>query len=120
MKDERFYLLHIKECIGDILNYTVDGYDAFMASTLIQDAVIRKLQIMAESTIHLPEAIKAAHTEVNWRNIRGFRNVLVHDYLSIELDIVWEIIENDLSPLRNAVETMLKNMSNVMDATPSD
>jgi uncharacterized protein with HEPN domain len=110
MKDDRFYLLHIEECIHDILDYIKEGHDSFIASRLIQDAVIRKLQIMAESTLRLPEDLKTAHPTVNWRGIRGFRNVVVHDYLSVDLDTVWAITQNDLPPLKHAVESMLQNL----------
>lgn len=81
MKDDRIYLKHILECIQRIQNYTGGGKELFMGSTLIQDAVLRNLQILAESTQRLSQDLKAAHPSVDWRAIAGFRNILVHNYL---------------------------------------
>ncbi len=110
MKDDRLYLIHISECIADINEYTAGCRETLVNSKLIQDAVIRKLQIMAESTLRLAEATKATHPEVNWRAIRGFRNVVVHDYMAVDLKAVGDIVEQDLPILKLAVEAMLKNM----------
>ena len=85
MKDDRLYLEHILECIGKIGRYTEQGREAFMGSEMAQDATLRNLQILAESTQHLSEDIKATQPEVPWREIAGFRNVLAHDYLGIKL-----------------------------------
>ncbi len=78
-----------------------------MNSKLVQDAVIRKLQIMAGSTLRLSEAVRAAHPEVNWRAIRGFRNIVVHDYLQVDLKEVANIVEQDSPVLKQAVEALL-------------
>ena len=83
MKDDKLYLIHIGECIQRIETYVAGGRESFATSTLIQDAVLRNLQTLAESTQRLSNALKAAHPEVNWRDISGFRNVLVHDYLCV-------------------------------------
>ena len=86
MKDDKLYLIHIRECIERVEKYTAEGgKNAFLGSALIQDAVMRNLQIMAESTQRLSDAIKEAHPEVDWYNISGFRNVLVHGYLCVDL-----------------------------------
>ena len=109
MKDDKLYLIHIGECIERIEKYIgTECRDGFMASTLTQDAVLRNLQTMAESTQRMSDGLKAAHPQVNWYKISGFRNVLVHDYLGVELERVWLIIENDLPGLKHAITTMLK------------
>lgn len=59
---------------------------------MLQDAVLRHLQTMTESTQRLSEALEDRHPEVEWRRIIAFRNVLVHDYLGIDLERIWEII----------------------------
>ena len=107
MKDDQLYLIHISECIQRIEKYIGEGgRDAFMASDLIQDAVIRNLQTMAESSTRVSDELQEEHPEVDWLKIRGFRNVLVHDYLGVDLERVWNILENELSKLKNAVEKM--------------
>jgi uncharacterized protein with HEPN domain len=109
MKDDKLYLIHIRECIERVEKYTAGGgKDVFLASTLIQDAVMRNLQTMAESTQRLSDATKDAHPEVDWYKISGFRNVLVHGYLGVDLDRVWIIVERDLPSLERAIISMLK------------
>jgi uncharacterized protein with HEPN domain len=69
---------------------------------------MRNLQTMAESTQRLPDATKEAHPEVDWYKISGFRNVLVHGYLGVDLERVWIIVERDLPSLKRAITSMLK------------
>lgn len=107
MKDERLYQLHILECIARIEQYVASGKDEFFAQMIIQDAVLRNLQTMAESTKRLPEELKSAHPQVSWRSIAAFRNVVVHDYLGIDLKQIWKIIEEDLPGLKPAIAAML-------------
>jgi uncharacterized protein with HEPN domain len=83
VKDERLYLIHICECIARIEGYTAEGREAFLADTKTQDAVLRNLQTLAESSQRLSAELKAAQPDVDWRGIRGLRNILVHDYLGI-------------------------------------
>jgi uncharacterized protein with HEPN domain len=65
MKDDRFYLIPISECLADIAEYTSDGLEAFMSSRLIQDAVLRKLQVMVQSSMRLSDTFREAHSERN-------------------------------------------------------
>ncbi|MHC4169040.1 MAG: HepT-like ribonuclease domain-containing protein [Planctomycetota bacterium] len=108
MKDDQLYLIHIRECIERIESY-VAGKDKqqFMDSTLVQDATIRNLQVLAESTQRLSEDVKERENAVDWFKISGFRNVLVHDYLGIDVERMWNILAKDLSTLKEAVERML-------------
>jgi len=109
MKDDRLYLVHILECIDRINSYVGEkGESALMNSTLIQDTVLRNLQIMAESAQHLSDTIKASHSDMPWHQISGFRNILVHDYFDVKLDLVWNTIERDLPVLKCAVSEILE------------
>lgn len=81
-----------------------------MGSTLIQDAVLRNLQTLAESSQRLSNATRAAHAEVDWRGLAAFRNVLVHNYLGINLVRVWELIEHELPGLKRTVEAVLQEL----------
>ena len=67
-------------------------------------------QTLGQSVSRLSDALRAAHPEVDWRGIIGFRNVLVHDYLGINLTRVWEIAENELPGLREKVTAILKSL----------
>ncbi len=88
MKNDEVYLRHILECIGRIEDYVSGGRDQFFSSHLIQDAVLRNLQTMSESTQRLSSSLKTTHPDVEWQKISGFRNVLVHAYLGIELELI--------------------------------
>lgn len=110
MKDDRLYLIHIKECIERVITYTEEGKDVFFADTKTQDAVMRNLQILAESTQRLSDSLKDKHPEVDWRNISGFRNVAVHEYLRIDVKTVWDIIEQDLPVLEEQIEAILREL----------
>jgi uncharacterized protein with HEPN domain len=107
LKDDQLYLNHILECAGRVKDYVKDGREKFLASPLIQDAVLRNLQIMAESCQRLSLELKDRHPEVDWRGLTGFRNILVHDYLGIDLEFVWILVDQKLSGLIKMAETGL-------------
>jgi uncharacterized protein with HEPN domain len=109
MKDDRLYLKHISECLIKIESYVAGDREAFFANTMIQDAVIRNLQTLAESTRRLSETVKATRPEVDWRSIAAFRNVAVHDYLGLDLEQIWDIVEQDLPSLKRAIEALLQS-----------
>lgn len=106
---DRVYLEHILECTALIEDYTRSGKTAFMASALVQDAVLLRLQTMAESTQRLSDDLKNQAPEVDWRSLSGFRNILVHDYLGgIDLDRVWDAVELYVPELESAVKKLIK------------
>jgi uncharacterized protein with HEPN domain len=110
MKGEAVDLRHILECIRRIEGNVAGGKEAFMASHTLQDAVLRNLQTMTESTQRLSEGLKAAHPEVEWRVIAAFRNVLAHDYLGIDLDRIWEVSQRDIPSLKRALTMMVERL----------
>ena len=108
MKEDAIYLRHMLECIRRVEENTAAGYDAFMASHTLQDAVLRNLQTMAESSQRLSDESRSAMPAIEWRAISGFRNVLVHNYLGIDLEQIWTIVQQDVPSLRAALEGALK------------
>jgi uncharacterized protein with HEPN domain len=111
MTDDRAYLEYINECIERINQYTAGGREAFFANAMTQDAVLRRLQTLAESSQRLSNDLKLRATEVDWRSISGFRNILVHDYLGgIDLNIVWDVVEQDLPILQVQIEVILQEL----------
>ena len=107
MKDDRLYLIHIQESIDRIEEYVINGKESFFADAKTQDAVVRNLQILAESTQRLSQKLKADHSEVDWKKIAGFRNILVHDYLYVDPVLVWKIVEDKRAQLKRTVAQML-------------
>jgi uncharacterized protein with HEPN domain len=110
VKDDRLYLIHITECIARIEEYTAEGKDAFFADRKTQDAVVRNLQTLAESTRRLSSLLKLSQPDVDWRGIAGFRNVAVHDYLGVDTNQVWHIVEHDLPELKPKIEALLASL----------
>ena len=101
MKDDDLYLRHILDAIERILSYTTEGRDFFRQDLRTQDAVIRNLQIIGAKRVSAPT--RDAHPTVPWKDIAGMRDRVVHDYFGISLDIVWDVVENHLPPLRKKI-----------------
>ena len=109
-KDDRLYLVHILECIGRIRRYTIDGKDAFLADEKTQDAVVRNLQTLAESTQRLASETRAGFPEIDWRRIRQFRNIVVHEYRTLQYERVWLVVASYLDPLERVVSEALADL----------
>lgn len=97
------YVEHMLEALDRIDQYVSVGRDEFMLSSLVQDAVVRNLQTMTESSQRLSDEIKQRHAEIDWRAMAGFRNILTHDYLGIDLDLIWVTIEKELPALKRVL-----------------
>jgi uncharacterized protein with HEPN domain len=108
VKDDRIYLGHILRCIARIEDYASGGREAFIASQLVQDAVLRNLQTMAESTQRLSRTAKERRPDVDWVALGGLRNVLVHAYLGVDLELVQRALEQDLPLLKAACHAILE------------
>jgi uncharacterized protein with HEPN domain len=106
-KDPRVYLAHILECAQKIERYTKGGEKEFHNDTMLQDAVIRNFEIIGEAAKRVPEAYCRARSQIPWRLMAGFRDVLIHAYEGIDLKRVWQIVQHDLPVVKEAVEKLL-------------
>lgn len=113
MKDPRVLVLYALECLERIERFTAAGEVEFRGSEMIQGAVLHNLQTMAQSVMQIPDELKANHTEIDWRSLVGFRNVLVHDYLGVSVPRVWEIVQSDLPAVKLALEAMRHEIDSV-------
>lgn len=100
-------LAHMRECLDRIDEYTGRERACFMASRMVQDAVVRNLQTLTESSQRLSSEAKACEPTIPWRELSGFRNVVVHGYLGLDLDVIWSVIERELPALGAAVDRLL-------------
>lgn len=107
MRDDLERLRDIQEAIGRIEQHTAKGRSAFERDELIQTWVVHHLQIIGEATRHLSSALTAKHPEIPWSRIIGMRNILVHDYFSIDIEAVWQAVERDLPDLKRKVDALL-------------
>ena len=110
MIDDTTYMLSIVDAIQQIESYTQEGKGAFLSNRMAQDAVLRNLEIIGEATKHLSEGIREAYSHVPWRRIAGLRDVLIHDYLGVDLEEVWGVIEKHLPELKRHVETICSDL----------
>jgi uncharacterized protein with HEPN domain len=112
VRDDNIYLRFIAESIALVEQYVagVDGApnEAFFYDDMrTQDAVLRRMETLADAASHLSDALKARHPDIEWRQIGDFRNVLAHGYTDIRLDRVWQAIVGDLPALRSVISAEL-------------
>lgn len=107
MKDNKLYLIHMCECIQYVMQYTADGREAFMASRQVQDAVIRNFEIIGEAAKHLSESFKESHQGIPWKQIAGFRDVLIHNYIGVDIEQVWTVVEKNLPDLGKRIRKLM-------------
>jgi uncharacterized protein with HEPN domain len=107
MRDDREKLLDIKEAIENVQKYASRGENAFRKDELIQTWILHHIQILGEAAARLSDEFQEKHPEIPWFKIIGMRNILVHDYFSIDINAVWSVVENDLPVLYEQIIKLL-------------
>ena len=120
MRDDCERLLDIREAIEHIERHASQGRGAFERDELLQTWMVHHLQIVGEACGNLTDEIRQRHPEVSWKEIVGMRNVLVHGYFDIDLDVVWSTVEKDLPGLKEAILKILKEEASEEDGGPAD
>jgi uncharacterized protein with HEPN domain len=110
-RDDRVYLYHIADAIARASSY-IAGLDesSFASSPLVQDGVIRQLEIIGEATRHLSRAFRQQHSWVRWDEMAGMRDKLIHDYFGVDLGSVWLTAREDLPKLHVEVRGLLAGL----------
>ena len=107
-RDHRAYLEDILASADRIARYADNlTYEQFLRDELKQDGIVRNLEVIGEAVKRLPEEMKAAHPQIEWRKIAGLRDIVIHDYSGIDWALVWEAAAVKLAPLRQAVREIL-------------
>jgi uncharacterized protein with HEPN domain len=107
VRDDRALLHDILERIQLTYTFTKEGREIFMSSRLIQEAVLRNLEIIGEATRIVSEDLRDEHPEIPWRQIGAFRNFVIHVYWSVKLERIWQIVDVDLPALENQIIQLL-------------
>ena len=112
-RKDRGRLLAVIDSIGKILEY-VKGIPTaadYFQSKMAFDATLMNFIQIGEMVDRLSKELKAKHSEVDWQRVKDFRNMVAHDYLGVDADEVWQIIMNDLPPLRDAIKKILPTLA---------
>ena len=105
MKDDSIYIDHIVQSIDNILEYTkVLNKKDFAKNNLVKDAVIRNFEIIGEATKKVSNEYKQVHFEVPWKEMSGMRDKLIHDYIGVDIAVIWKTIKEDLPTLKKILE----------------
>ena len=113
-RDDSVYLQHILEAIAQIQTYT-SGMDkpAFLATRLVQDGVIRQIEIIGEASKNLSLETRSLATGVPWKDIAGMRDKLIHQYFGVDPHILWDTSKIDLPASKQLLKELLSEGSNL-------
>ena len=108
-KDPKIFLEHILESIGEIEKYTKNiSKKRFFDSVMIQDAVVRRLEIIGEAVKNLPTSFKNRYPKIPLKKIAGTRDILIHEYFGVNVDLVWKIVNKNIPQLKKQISKLLE------------
>lgn len=109
MKDNTVFLKHILDAINLIEGYLKDkSYEEFKNNRMLQDAVIREIEIIGEAAKNLSKEFRNKHSDIPWRQIAGMRDKLIHGYFGVDLDAVWDTATRDIPSLKRELQEIIK------------
>ena len=110
-RDDSIYLIHIMDAISRIEAYLQDvDEDTFYLTHLVQDGVIRQLEIIGEATKRLSNAVRVDYPSIPWQDMAGMRDKLTHDYFGVDMEAVWLTAKDDIPVLKAAVSRILDEL----------
>ena len=110
-KDPKIFISHILECIEKIEQYLQGkSKEDVLDSSQLQDAVIRRIEIIGEAAKNIPDKIQDEHPEIQWNEAKGMRNILIHEYFGVDLDLTWEVAKKDLPNLKKQMIALKEDL----------
>jgi uncharacterized protein with HEPN domain len=118
MNDDLMYLDHIANSFKKLLEYAEEmTLTAFLNDSKTQDACVRQLEIAGEATKRLSVSVRERFTDMPWKDIAGMRDRLIHQYIDVDLMIVWMVITENATPLLISLETILDTLESEQSNT---
>lgn len=112
IRDPRLYLAEMVTSTEKVRDYTRGlSLDDFVANTMVQDAVLRRLEVIGEAAKHVADDFREKHPEVPWRQLAGLRDVLIHQYFRVNLESTWRFVSRDLPSLSRKLTSIYKSLS---------
>lgn len=111
-RNPNLYLVDILESGNAILEFTRGmSFEEFCIDRKTCSAVIREFEVIGEAVGKLPDELKNRHRDVEWQDVKDFRNLLIHEYFGVDLGIVWKVVRDDLPGLLNGVKQIFKDVT---------
>lgn len=115
-KSDNIYLFHIRDSINKIIEYThISDLESFSSNYMMQDAVIRQIEIIGEASSKLSKVCKDNNSHIPWRSIVGMRNKLIHDYFGVDIKAVWETVKTDIPDLKKNIDFLVSTFDKPLD-----
>ncbi len=108
MRSDQERMRDIREAIDKIEKYAVQGKEEFFANELIQSWILLQLQIVGEAARSMTAKTYEQHPDISWRDIIDFRNLLVHEYFRLDLELIWQIVAQELPILKQQINSILE------------
>jgi uncharacterized protein with HEPN domain len=110
VRDDRVHLLHVRDSIARIRRYTAGGKEAFFADLMAQDAVLPNLEVIGEAVKNVSVGLRDQHPEISWRLLAGMRDMPIHQYFGVDLELVWAAVQDELPSLASKIEALIAEL----------
>ena len=110
-KEESVFFNHILDAISYVESYTKDvSINEFMFNHLIQDGVIRQLEIIGEAVKSISDETRSQYSDIPWQDMAGMRDILIHQYFGVDLDEVWTTVQMDIPKVKMMIQKIIDGM----------
>lgn len=109
VKNDLVYIEYILDCIRKIREYSTGlTFTEFKVNELVQDAIIRNIEIIGEASKHVSLGTKQTYNNIPWKEISGMRDKLIHDYIGVDVKVIWKTVKEDIPLLEKLISEILK------------